>query len=171
MKLLAPKIAPFGMHIQLHLLNVAELATLETELMKTPAPLVFDHLGGVRGAEGVGSPGFQALLRILRARNDCWVKISSWYRRSDSGGPDFADIKPLTQALVDARPDRVLFGTNWPHPGMFAPASIPNDGNLVDLFCDWIPESRIREQILVANPARLYGFEDRVKPPTSRSPG
>lgn len=159
---LAAAVSPFGMHLQLHLHKVAELVDLEPELMCTPAPLVFDHLGGVRGAEGVDCAGFQALLRILRARDDCWVKISSWYRRSDAGAPDFTDMAPLVQALVETRADRLLFGTNWPHPSLFAAQahSVPDDGHLVDLFCDWVPDARVREQILVANPARLYGFED-----------
>lgn len=157
--LLGPKVGAAGMHLQLHFHHVAELVGLEAGLMQAPAPLVFDHLGGVRGGEGIGSPGFQALLRILRQRDDCWVKISSWYRRSDSGGSAYADMKPLVQALVDARPDRAVFGTNWPHPQLFAPAVIPNDGDLVDLFCDWVPDEATRQRILVANPGRLYGFD------------
>ncbi|TAL90405.1 MAG: GntR family transcriptional regulator [Candidimonas sp.] len=162
MQQLAAAVSPFGMHLQLHLRKVAELADLEPELMCTPAPLVFDHMGGVLGAEGVDCAGFQALLRILRARDDCWVKISSWYRRSDSGGPDFADMAPIVQALVETRADRLLFGTNWPHPALFASQAdrVPNDGHLVDQFCDWVPDERVRELILVANPSRLYGFED-----------
>jgi 2-pyrone-4,6-dicarboxylate lactonase len=157
--LLGPKVAAAGMHLQLHFHHAAELVDLEAGLMQAPAPLVFDHLGGVRGGEGVDSPGFKVLLRVLRQRDDCWVKVSSWYRRSDSGGPAYADMKPLAQALVEARPDRVVFGTNWPHPQLFKPTVIPNDGDLVDVFCDWVPDDAVRERILVANPARLYGFE------------
>jgi predicted TIM-barrel fold metal-dependent hydrolase len=157
--LLASRLVQAGMHLQLHVQHTAELADLEADLLATPVPVVFDHLGGVRGGEGIGNPGFQSLLRILRARDDCWVKLSSWYRRSDSGAPDYADMKPVMQALIDARPDRAVFGTNWPHPSLFAPSVIPNDGDLVDMFCDWVPDSALRQRILVDNPARLYGFD------------
>jgi predicted TIM-barrel fold metal-dependent hydrolase len=156
--LLAPRVEPVGMHLQLHVQHIDELAPLEADLMKTPAPLVFDHLGCVRGEDGLHSPGFQAMLRILRERDDCWVKISSWYRRSDKGGPAYEDMKPLALALIDARPDRAVFGTNWPHPSLFAPTVIPNDGHLVDVFCDWVADEAVRQRILVDNPASLYGF-------------
>jgi 2-pyrone-4,6-dicarboxylate lactonase len=153
---MAVKIKPYGWHVQLHVDKCAELVPLEQKLLDCPTPIVFDHLGRVRGGEGVSAPGFQALLRIIRQRNDCWVKLSSWYRLSDSGPPHYTDVKPLVEALVAARPDRLVWGSNWPHPvwGGF----MPNDGDLLDLFCEWIPDEAVRRQILVANPARLYGF-------------
>ena len=151
-------VAPLGWHLQLHVSSSAELTSLEAMLMEVPAALVFDHLGCVRGREGVDSPGFQTVLRMLRNRDDCWVKISSWYGRSDAGPPDYADMKPLAQALVATRPDRVVFGTNWPHPNRFPPASMPDESDLVDVFCDWVPDVGQRERILVENPAALYGF-------------
>ena len=157
---LAPRLKPFGWHLQVHLLHVGELVPLEKELLAVPVPLVFDHMGGVRGNEGPAHPGFKALLRILRKRDDCWTKISSWYRRSDAGGPAYADMKPFVEALVDARPDRLVFGTNWPHPALFAPQTVPNDGDLIDLFCDWVPDVAVRNRIFADNPARLYGFEE-----------
>ena len=156
---LAAKVGPFGWHLQLHVGKNAELAELESRLMKVPAALVFDHLGCVRGGrDSVDAPGFQAMLRILQKRDDCWVKISSWYHRSESGPPDYADMKPFAHAVVAARPDRVVFGTNWPHPNHYAPEVNPDDGDLVDLFCEWFPDAAARERILVTNPARLYGF-------------
>ena len=153
----AAKIKPFGWHVQLHVEKAAELAALETKLLDHPTPIVFDHLGRVRGSEGVNAPGFQALLRILKLRDDCWAKLSSWYRLSDSGAPTYADMQPLVQALVAARPDRVVWGSNWPHPiwGGF----MPNDGDLLDTLCDWVPDAAALKRILVTNPARLYGFE------------
>ncbi|MFN7086081.1 MAG: amidohydrolase family protein [Burkholderiales bacterium] len=154
---MAAKIRPYGWHVQLHVDKCAELVPLENRLLDCPVPLVFDHLGRVRGSEGVDAPGFQALLRILRQRDDCWVKISSWYRLSDSGPPAHADMKPLAQALVAARPDRVVWGSNWPHPVWNG--FMPNDGDLLDMFCDWIPDEATRRRILADNPARLYGFE------------
>ena len=157
--ILAPKVAPLGWHLQLHVGNNKEIAELESELMQVPAALVFDHLGCVRGGKDtVDSPGFQALLRILQDRDDCWVKISSWYHRSRSGPPDYADMRPFAHSLVDARPDRVVFGSNWPHPNHFPPEVNPDDGDLIDLFCDWFPDAAVRERICVTNPAQLYGF-------------
>jgi predicted TIM-barrel fold metal-dependent hydrolase len=155
---IAPRIAPYGWHLQIHVHHAGELAALEPLLLRTPVPLVFDHLGCVRGAEGVGGAGFQALLRILRARDDCWAKISSWQRRSDLGPPTYDDMRQYVEALVIARPDRLLFGTNWPNPSVFAPELMPDDGDTVDQFCDWIPDAAIRHRILVENPAVLYGF-------------
>jgi 2-pyrone-4,6-dicarboxylate lactonase len=155
---LAPHIQPLGWHAQVHVKQSAELAQLEPALLRARVPLVFDHLGCVRGGEGVGSAGFQTLLRLLRQRDDCWVKLSSWYRRSDAGGPDYADMRVLVQALVDARPDRLVFGTNWPHPRLFEAGRVPDDGALTDLFCEWVPDLAVRHRILVDNPALLYGF-------------
>ena len=157
---MAAQVRPFGWHLQLHMARSAELAELEPRLMKLAVPLVFDHLGSTRGNEGVNAPGFQALLRILKSRDDAWVKISSWYRRSDAGAPDYADMKPLAQALVEARADRCVWGTNWPHPE--CDVAMPNDGDLVDLFCDWVPHRAARERIFVANPAQLYGFRGKA---------
>ncbi|GAA4327617.1 amidohydrolase family protein [Pigmentiphaga soli] len=153
---MAGRIRPFGWHLQVHVRGTQELAALEDQLLRTQVPLVFDHMGCVRGGEGVAHPGFQALLRILQRRDDCWAKISSWYRRSDSGGPDHADMRPLVQALVAARPERLLFGTNWPHPRLFDAARMPDDGALVDQFCDWVPDAAVRRRILVDNPSTLY---------------
>ncbi|CAN5118174.1 amidohydrolase family protein [soil metagenome] len=152
------RIRRFGWHVQLHVAQIDELVALAPLLHESTGALVFDHLGCVRGRDGVGSPGFQAMLGLLRERDDCWVKLSSWYRRSSSGPPSYADMKPLAQALVEARPDRVVFGTNWPHPNLFDVAEVPDDGNLVDVFHDWVPDDDLRERILIGNPARLYGF-------------
>lgn len=150
-------IAPFGWHLQLHVADIGEFVALEPMLRRVPVPIVFDHLGCVRGDDGVDHPGFQVLLRLLRERDDVWCKLSSWYRRSDAG-PPYLDMKPLVQTLVQTRADRMVFGTNWPHPGLFSPEIIPNDGNLIDQFFDWIPEDTTRRRILVDNPAQLYGF-------------
>ncbi len=153
---LAAKIKPFGWHAQLHVSNSAELASIESDLMRCPIPIVFDHLGCARGEEGIAAPGFQALLRMLKSHNDRWVKISSWYRRTKAAPPDYANMKPLAQALVATRPDRCVWGSNWPHPVWNG--AMPNDGDLLDLFCDWVPDATTRQQVLVSNPEKLYGF-------------
>lgn len=156
---MAERIRDFGWHIQVHVANIEELVPLADELLRIPVPLVFDHMGAVQGSQGVENPGFQTLLRILREREDCWTKISSWYRRSSGAAPHYEDMAPIVQALVKTRSDRLVFGTNWPHPALFAPAVMPDDGNLIDRFCEWIPDASTRECILVSNPAQLYGFD------------
>lgn len=149
------KVAPYGWHLQLHVGNGAELPALEARLMRLRLPVVFDHLGRNRGAAGVNAPGFQALLRMLERRDDFWVKLSSWYRLSDAG-PPYDDMKPLAQALVAARPDRCVWGSNWPHPE--CSVAMPNDGDLLDQLCDWVGDDSVLHRILVTNPATLYGF-------------
>jgi 2-pyrone-4,6-dicarboxylate lactonase len=153
----AQKIKPLGWHVQLHVDRADELAVLEQQLLDHPTPIVFDHLGRTRGNEGVAAAGFQALLRILKQRDDCWVKLSSWYRLSDSGAPAYADMAPLARALVSARPDRVVWGSNWPHPIWHG--AMPNDGDLLDQLCEWVPDPATLQRVLVGNPAQLYGFE------------
>ena len=156
---IAAKIAPLGWHLQIHVGKNEEIADLEAKFMNLPCAIVFDHLGCVRGGrDAVDSRGFQALLRILKARDDCWVKVSSFYHRSHEGPPLYSDMKPFAHAVAAARPDRVVFGTNWPHPNQFPPTVNPNDGALIDVFCDWFPDANTRKRILVDNPAKLYGF-------------
>ena len=154
---IAKTIKPFGWHVQLHVDKVGEIASLEQQLLDHDTPIVFDHLGRVRGGEGVAAPGFQALLRILTQRDDCWVKLSSFYRLSDSGVPDYADMAPVARALIAARPDRVVWGSNWPHP--IWDGAMPNDGDLLDLVAGWCGDAATFKRVLVDNPAALYGFD------------
>lgn len=157
---LAARVRPLGWHVQIHLASADELVGLEDTLLRTPVPLVIDHMGSVRGGQGVSNAGFQVLLRLLRERDDCWCKLSSWYRRSDAGAPGFDDMVAPIRALIETRPDRLVFGTNWPHPDLFPPSRMPNDGQLLDQFCDWLADPALLQRILVDNPARLYGFDD-----------
>ncbi len=155
---LAPLIRPLGWHIQIHVHNADEIAELEQSLLHTKVPLVFDHMGAVRGAQGATNAGFQAMLRILKSRDDCWSKISSWHRRSDSGAPAYTDMQEMVHMMVDQRVDRLVFGTNWPNPALFPPQQMPDDGNTVEVFCNWVKDEATRKLILVDNPAQLYGF-------------
>lgn len=155
---IARKIRPLGWHVDLHIGRNAELAEFESQLFALPVPIVIDHMGGAKGGDSVEAPGFRALLRLLGKREDCWVKISSYYRASTSGPPAYSDMRTFAQALVATRPDRVVWGSNWPHPNRYNEADVPDDGDLVDVFCDWVPDESVRHQILVENPAALYGF-------------
>ncbi len=151
---LAQETAPLGWHVMLHLKDSAELVALEPRLTAIKFPFVMDHLGHVTGADGVGSAGFQVLMRLLDT-DRCWIKFASLYRSSSMPYPH-EDMLPMIRQVVGARPDRVIWGSNWPHP--IHQGTMPNDGDLVDLLPLWLPDARLQHQVLVANPAHLYGF-------------
>jgi len=116
-------------------------------------PVIVDHLGMVPAAQGVGDPNFQALLKLV-GDGHAYVKLSAVYRLS-AQYPDYADARPLHDALVRANPERLMWGTDWPHPSI--PAEVmPDDGHLLDLFHDWTPDQGARRRILVETPARLF---------------
>jgi 2-pyrone-4,6-dicarboxylate lactonase len=151
---IARRVAPYGWHIEINIARSADWVELEPRLARCPVPLVFDHLGRVRGGEGVDAPGFKVVRRLLAERDECWTKISSWYRLSDSGPPHFQDMKELVQILLRERPERCVWGTNWPHPGMTR--FMPNDAALLDQLESWLPSDAVREPLFARNAARLY---------------
>lgn len=153
---IAARIAPFGWHIEINIARSSDWVELEPRLKRCPVPLVFDHLGRVRGGEGVDAPGFRVIRRLLTERDDCWTKISSWYRLSDAGPPHFEDMRVLVQTLLAERPERCVWGTNWPHPGMNT--FMPNDADLVDQLDEWLPSENVRAALFAMNAARLYRF-------------
>jgi predicted TIM-barrel fold metal-dependent hydrolase len=116
--------------------------------------MVIDHMGRVKAAEGLEQEPFKVLLSFMKNQNT-WVKVCGAERVS-SMGPPFTDAVPFAQALIAAAPDRILWGTDWPHPNVGK--HMPNDGDLVDLFPLMAPEPALQKKILVDNPARLYGF-------------
>jgi predicted TIM-barrel fold metal-dependent hydrolase len=156
MEAVAARIAPLGWHLEINIAKSADWVELEPRLRKLPLPLVFDHMGRPRGAAGIDQPGFKVVRRLLTERDDCWTKVSSFYRLSDSGPPDYADMRPFVQAVLADRGDRCVWGTNWPHPGLAA--SMPNDADLLDLLESWIPRDNMRVPLYAANAARLYRF-------------
>ena len=155
---MAARILPLGWHIVLHVGDAHEIADLENRIRALPVGVVIDHLGRVRGGEGVAHPGFRALLRLLRDTDHCWAKLSSWYRLSDAGAP-YADMTPIARALIGARADRVIWGSNWPHPILWD-YPMPNDGDLLDQAMGWAGDAATVRTIFVDNPARLYDFDD-----------
>lgn len=154
---MAEKIKGLGWHIVLHVNDSKEIAELDDVFRKLPVPIVVDHLSRVRGGQGVGYVGFQALLKLMQETDHVWGKISSWYRLSDLG-PPYDDMTPIARAMIEARPDRVIWGTNWPHPILWDHL-MPNDGDLFNQFMDWAADDATRHRILVDNPAVLYGFD------------
>jgi predicted TIM-barrel fold metal-dependent hydrolase len=143
-----------GWHIQL-LLRPSNIMDLETRLAKLNTDFVIDHIGLIRPSEGgVSQPAFQSLLRLLRTGR-CWVKLSGGYRIS-SFKPPYVDVIPLVEALVRERSDRILWGSDWPH--VMLKTQMPNTTDLFDLLLDWVPDERVRTQILVDNPQALFQF-------------
>jgi predicted TIM-barrel fold metal-dependent hydrolase len=120
-----------------------------------PVPFIIDHMGRVPTKAGLEQEPFRQLLRVLASNERCWVKISGSERISGSG-PPFTDAVPFARALIEAAPDRILWGTDWPHPNIAK--HMPNDGDLVDLIPLMAPEAQLQQRILVDNPHRLYQF-------------
>jgi predicted TIM-barrel fold metal-dependent hydrolase len=149
---LAPLMAELDLHLQI-MLDAAELPAVMPRLAAWKAPIVLDHYALAPASEGVSGAGFQALRRYL-SEGRIWVKLSAAYRISDRY-PDYDDVRPLHEALLDANPDQVLWGSDWPHPRLAR--DMPDDGHLLDLFNAWTPGA-LRRKILVENPARLYRF-------------
>jgi 2-pyrone-4,6-dicarboxylate lactonase len=146
------RLKEMGWHLILHL-DAQDLVELREMLMQIPVPMVIDHMGRVVAAKGLGQEPFRVLLDFMKNQNT-WVKVCGAERVS-SKGPPFDDAVPFAQALIAAAPDRILWGTDWPHPNVKV---MPNDGDLVDLFPLMAPEPALQKKILVDNPARLYGF-------------
>ena len=149
------RIAPLGWHVVIYM-EAPDIVENADVLSKLPLPVVIDHMGRVKTKDGVGQEAFQLLLGLLRERNDFWVKICGAERIS-SVGPPYEDAVPFAQACIEVAPDRVLWGTDWPHPNI--EGYMPNDGDLMSLLALHAPDEAVRNRILVDNPNRLYGFE------------
>jgi predicted TIM-barrel fold metal-dependent hydrolase len=152
-----------GWHVQTQT-QIATVDALKDQLMNMPVPLVIVHFGGARADLGVEQPGFASLLELVRA-GKAYVKVSGAHGVSKRA-PDFPDAAPLAQALIQANPDRILWGTNWPHPSSsgnrpaqeVSPNQEIDDGRILNELPKWAPDAAVRHKILVDNPARLYGF-------------
>ncbi|WP_027283114.1 amidohydrolase family protein [Roseomonas gilardii] len=153
---LGRRIEALGWHLQV---NAPEtrLVALETVLSRLPCRLVLDHLGHIPHPGGLGSEGFGVVRRLLDGGRT-WIKLSGPYIRSRVGPPDYSDAGSVAAAFARAAPERVLWGSDWPHPTQPA-ASKPDDARLLDLAMEWAQTADARWQMLVGNPAMLYGFE------------
>jgi len=155
-----------GWHVQLYA-RTSIVAALARHIAGLPFPLVIDHFGCAKPAPAPRPAGFDTLLDLLAA-GTVYVKLSGAYRLSHDA-PDYADMAPLAQAVVEANPARILWGTDWPHTNSAygrgrlltetAPPLPIDDGRLMNALATWVPDAGLRKQILVDNPARLYGFE------------
>ncbi|MDB5966362.1 MAG: hypothetical protein JWQ72_2862 [Polaromonas sp.] len=157
MPVLAQRIASRGWHVQLHVMDDgggAPLADMESTLAGLATDVVIDHMGSLRVGDGVGQPGFQALLRLLRSGR-CWTKLSSSYRMSREA-PPYRDMLPYVEALNATRQDRLVWASDWPHVSF--KGTMPNTTDLFDQLLTWVPDEKVRNRILVSNPEELYGF-------------
>lgn len=150
---LATRIKKLGWHVEF-LMHVNEFPDLDRQLADFPVDVVFGHLGYVPTREGLETAGFKAMLNLLKD-GKAWVKLTAPYRLTLSEMP-YPDVNETAQMLVDQAPERLLWGSDWPHT--FIKTTMPNDGDLLDLFARWVPNAMLRERILVSNPARLYDF-------------
>ena len=150
---LAKRIHPLGWHVQI-LMTGEQIATHEAVMRALPTKVVIDHLGRIPQPDGVRHPAFAAVHRMLD-EGRTWVKVTEPYEDSKLG-PPYADSSEVAQAYVQAAPQRILWGTDWPHPTQRG--TKPDDALLVDLLADWAPDQKTRQRILVDNPAELFGF-------------
>ena len=154
-----------GWHIQMNT-TLPMIAAIRDLVADAPVPVVFDHFGGAQAALGVTQPGFADLIALVKS-GKAYVKISAAYRSSNRS-PAYADVIPLAQALISANVERVLWGTDWPHPNPVPPPGgkatdvTPflqiDDAAILNLLAIWAPDAAVRRQILGTNPVRLYGF-------------
>ena len=150
---IAARVAGFDRHIQLQM-NGRHLHERFDELLALPVPVVVDHIGRFMPAVGVDDPAFAALLRLIDT-GTCWVKLPAPYETQLDTDHRYEAVAAVVHELVRRAPDRLLWATNWPHPGQIDP---PREHDLSRLLLDWIPNAATRRQILVTNPAELYGF-------------
>ena len=159
------RMARRGWHVQIYT-TPAMVSAVKDLVAASPVPIVFDHFGGAQAALGLAQPGFADLVDLVRSGR-AYVKVSGAYRASTSA-PDYFDVVPLARALIAANPDRVVWGTDWPHPDSTPPPGGKptdvspliriDDARLLNQLPGWAPDAATRAKILVENPARLYGF-------------
>jgi predicted TIM-barrel fold metal-dependent hydrolase len=150
-------------HVQMYT-NLAVISSIKDLVLASPVPVVFDHFGGAQAHLGPMQPGFEDLLELVRSGH-AYVKISGAYRASKQA-PEYPDAAPLAKLLIAANPERVVWGTDWPHPNSASgrpanevtPLFQIDDGRLLNQLPLWAPGTADRKKILVDNPARLYGF-------------
>ncbi len=151
---LSKRVNALGWHIQINA-NAATIMSIMDILDRVPSPIVFDHLAHVPEPAGIDDPLF-ARVRALIDKGKTWVKLSGAYQDTKVGPPTYADSSAVARAYVKAAPERMVWGSDWPHPS--ERDSKPDDALLFDLLADWAPDEAVRQRILVRNPEALYGF-------------
>lgn len=149
----AARIGKLGWHVQVHLPPQGLLAE-EARLHRLPVPLVLDHFGRAAEDPQWGAQ-VQAAIKRLMTGGHTWIKLSAPYLASHSGAPTFPDLRDFVHAITATFPDRIVWGTDWPH---VTEAIKPNDAELMSLLATWIPDASVRAKVLVDNPATLYRY-------------
>jgi D-galactarolactone isomerase len=152
---LAGRVHDLGWHVQIHM-RADQITAAESLWDRLPCPIVFDHLGRLPQPAGIDDPAFKVMRKLID-KGRTWVKMSGAYLNTRVGPPTYADATKVTQAFVRAAPERMLWGSDWPHPNL-SPAQKPDDAALLDLLSEWAPHEAMRHRILVENPQTLYGF-------------
>jgi predicted TIM-barrel fold metal-dependent hydrolase len=147
------RVARFGWHIVVHF-DAKDLPSYADMLDAMPVPYVIDHMARIDATAGLEQEPFQQLLELMKDER-AWVKISGAERQTAAGTPPYDDVIPYAQALVATAPDRILWGSDWPHPNVRA---VPDDGDLIDFVAQVAPDEETRQKILVTNPEQLYDF-------------
>jgi D-galactarolactone isomerase len=152
---LSKRIHDLGWHVQIHMAadQIAQSADL---FWRLTSQILFDHRGHIPPDMGERHPAYLVIRKLIDGGR-AWVKLSSAYQDSKVGPPSYADVSPIARAFVQAAPERMLWGSDWPHPTEKAGAK-PDDAVLFDLLADWAPDATTRRRILVDNPAELFGF-------------
>jgi predicted TIM-barrel fold metal-dependent hydrolase len=149
---LEARIRPFGWHIE-WLFPGRDILELMPVFTALTVPMSIGNFAYQPATAGVTAPGFKALLELMR-RGNTWMKISGANRVSETDLPPYDDVKPMARALIEAAPDRIMWGTDWPHPNKYVVN--PNDGDLVDAFGDWVTDETMRRKIMADTPAAFY---------------
>jgi D-galactarolactone isomerase len=152
---LSKRVNELGWHVQIHMLG-DHILEAEDLLRRLPSPIVLDHLARIPEPAGVDHPAFAFVLKLID-NGRTWVKLSGAYQDTKTGPPAYGDVSKVARAYVNAAPERMVWGSDWPHPTERADAK-PDDAVLFDLLADWAPDKAIRNRILVDNPAALYRF-------------
>jgi D-galactarolactone isomerase len=150
---LSRRAADLGWHVQIHM-RADQIAAAESLWPRLPSTIVFDHLGRLPQPTGIDHPAF-AVIRRLIDQGRAWVKLSGAYLDTKVGHPAYADAGQVARAFVAAAPERMVWGSDWPHP---TEQNKPDDAVLFDLLADWVPDAATRRRVLVSNPETLYGF-------------
>jgi predicted TIM-barrel fold metal-dependent hydrolase len=152
-------IAGLKWSLDLHI-DMKNLIAQEKRIRESPVPVVIDHIARVKPGDGLQQAGFQLLLDLMKL-DHVWVKVSGADKICNTlvhnyYGLPFVEVIPFARAVIAAAPERVIWGTDWPHSNNFSPGHTPNDGDLADLLAEFAPDEKVRQKILVANPAALY---------------
>ena len=151
---LEDKIKGFGWHLE-YLFPGKDIVELESVLSNASVPVSIGHFAYQPATAGINADGFKTLLRLVKDGNT-WIKISGANRVSETDLPPYDDVLPMARALVEANPDNVMWGTDWPHPNKYEVN--PNDGDLVNWFGEWITDDAMRKRIMVDNSEAFYDF-------------